>query len=136
MTTFRNDSKNRRGILLSGGVYAFLNSGEVKTVPSHQIKSVPNGLVECDPSGDPLLAPPPADMVHAFDRDGDGAPGGSKANDPPALSGMNRAQLEKQAETEGVDLASIVGTGQGGKVKNDDIANAIEAKREEGSDAS
>lgn len=129
MTTFRNDSKNRRGILLVSGTYAWLNPGEVKTVPGHKVKSVPNGLTECDPIGDALLAPPPADMISRFDHDGDGSPGGSLPYDPPALSGMNRAQLENQAEAEGVDLASIVGTGQGGKVKNDDIAKAIEAKR-------
>ena len=131
MTTFRNDSKNRRGILLSGGVYAFLKPGEVKTVPSHQIKSVPNGLIECDPSGDPLLAPPPADMVSRFDRDGDGREGGSLPHDPPALSGMTKAQLTEQAGKEGVDVAAITGTGQGGKVTNGDIAKAIEAKRAE-----
>jgi pyruvate/2-oxoglutarate dehydrogenase complex dihydrolipoamide acyltransferase (E2) component len=117
MTTYRNDAKNRRGVLLSGGTYAFLNPGETKTIPSHQIVSVPNGLVECDPeASDTTLARPPERLTAQLDE-------------PPALSGMNKAQLTEQAEKEGVKVDAIHGTGQGGKVTNADIVAAIEAQR-------
>lgn len=40
-----------------------------------------------------------------------------------------RAELDKLATSEGVDLAAIVGTGANGRVVNDDVAAAILAKR-------
>lgn len=66
---------------------------------------------------------------HPLDRDGDGHPGGSEPVEPPALSGMSKAELEAQAEAEGVDLEAIEGTGANGNVLVDDIRSAIEAKR-------
>lgn len=75
--------------------------------------------------------PPERAARDAFDHDGDGNPGGSKPQDPPALSGMTRAELEAQAAKEGVDLEAIEGTGASGNVRNDDIKAAIEAKRGE-----
>lgn len=41
----------------------------------------------------------------------------------------DRAELEKLAADEGVDLATVAGTGARGYVKNEDIAAAILAKR-------
>lgn len=200
MTTFRNDAKGRRGILLKGGSYAFIDPGRTATVPSDRIRGVPGGLVEVDAESAeaapaPELAAPPADLAgqmepvegvaaqvlvtvedfdgtpgyvvsapwldesetyadqdvagarqlelreagppegwepsaDPFDHDGDGKPGGSLKDDPPSLSNMTVAQLTEQAGKEGVDVASIKGIGILGRVKADDIRNAIEGKRE------
>lgn len=67
--------------------------------------------------------------LQQLDHDGDGEPGGSKPHEPPALSGMDREALEKQAEIEGVDVSKVEGTGANGNVLVGDIRDAIEAKR-------
>lgn len=201
MTHFRNVSKGRRGILLAGGTYAFLNPGETKNVPAHKIKGIPAGLVEVDPAEVPIegeaeekveldlgrsdeddddegLQPvdypanlviihigddsefivsapwlaepesyvelehaearqaelreigPPEGWVDPLDRDENGAPGGSKPAEPPALSGKTKAELTAIAEAEGVTLPTK-GTGSGGRVIADDFKTAIEKHRSE-----
>jgi len=83
---------------------------------------------ELDPAPPELAEKAGADLQQ-LDHDGDGKPGGSKPHEPPALSGLDRAQLEAEAEAEGVDISAIKGTGAGGNVLMGDIKDAIEAKR-------
>lgn len=128
MTHFRNDSRGTRGILLKGGSYVFIAPGKTGSAPGHRIAGIPQGLVEVDPEADAELDPAPADLSK-FDHDGNGEPGGSKPQEPPALSAMTKDELTAQAEAEGVDIAAIEGTGKDGNVLVDDIRAAIEAKR-------
>lgn len=52
------------------------------------------------------------------------------SDEPAALSGKNREELELIAADEGVDLSGIEGSGKNGNVLNSDIVAAIEAARE------
>lgn len=61
-----------------------------------------------------------------LDHDDDGAPGGSKEHEPPALKGKNKAQLLEIAAAEKVAVAD--------DATNAQIADAIEAKRAGGDD--
>lgn len=63
------------------------------------------------------------DASGTFDHDGNGEDGGSKPNDPPALSGKNKADLLAIAEAENVAIEA--------GATNDDIKTAIELAREE-----
>lgn len=56
-----------------------------------------------------------------LDHDGDGEAGGSIPNEPPALTGKNKAQLLEIAGAEGVEVVD--------GATNADIIAAIEAKR-------
>lgn len=56
-----------------------------------------------------------------LDHDGDGKPGGSEPHEPPALKGLNKKQLLKIAEAEGVEIED--------GATNPAITAAIEAKR-------
>ena len=148
MTTFRNDAKGSRGILLTSGSYVMVDPGQTKTVPGDKVRTFSAGLTQMNPSeaspraaegGDAaeLPAPPssitalyPASTVAAqFDHDDDGKPGGSKPHEPPALSGMRKDELIAQAGKEGLIVEQIKGTGANGNVIADDIRAAIEAKR-------
>lgn len=60
----------------------------------------------------------------AMDANGDGKPGGSLPNDPPALTGKTKAELLKIAEGEGVTIED--------GALNADIVTAIESKRAAG----
>lgn len=60
----------------------------------------------------------------ALDADGDGNPGGSKPQDPPALTGKTKAELLQIAADEG----AVIEDG----ALNADIIAAIELKREAG----
>jgi hypothetical protein len=57
-----------------------------------------------------------------LDHDKNGAPGGSNPDDPPSLSGKNKAELLEIAAAEGVEVED--------GATNDDIKAAIELKRE------
>lgn len=57
----------------------------------------------------------------SLDHDGDGHKGGSTADEPPALTGKNKAQLLEIAAAEGVTVAD--------GATNAQIIEAIEAKR-------
>jgi hypothetical protein len=67
----------------------------------------------------------PADLSQ-LDHDDDGEPGGSLPDEPPALSGKNKAELTAIAQAEGVELAE--------GATNAQIVEAIEAKRAETAD--
>jgi hypothetical protein len=56
-----------------------------------------------------------------LDRDGNGEAGGSKPQEPPALSGLNKTELLKVASDEGVTVED--------GATNAKIVEAIEAKR-------
>jgi hypothetical protein len=145
MAIFKNTARGGRGILLTSGAMITVPAGETKTVPGEQIKSISAGLIEIDPAeaepgrvaegGDEAELPaPPSSLTglgqtDPLDRDGDGNRGGSLAQEPPALSGMNKAQLIEQAGKEGIIVEQIKGTGANGNVIADDIKAAIEAKR-------
>ena len=58
-----------------------------------------------------------------------GAPGAAPAPEPVSLSSMTKAELIAQAETEGVDVTKIKGTGANGNIIAPDYRAAIEAKR-------
>ncbi len=58
----------------------------------------------------------------AFDRDGDGKTGGAAKQNPPALTGKNKAELVEIANSEGVEI-------EDGST-NEDIRSAIELARE------
>lgn len=60
-------------------------------------------------------------QLAALDGDGDGSAGGSKPNDPPALSGLTKAELLEVAEAEGVSVSD--------EATKAEIVEAIEAKR-------
>lgn len=105
-----------------------------------ELPAPPSSLPEIDGSaaeresagtGEPMQPiPAQADgSLSQLDHDGDGKPGGSLAHEPPALSGMTKAQLTDQAVKEGILLDHIKGTGANGNVLADDIRVAIEAKR-------
>lgn len=139
MTTFRNTAKGSRGILLTSGSYVMIEPGQAKTVPGDKIKKLASDLIEVSPAeaepgrvaegGDDAELPAPPSSLSQLDRDGDGQPGGSKAVEPPALSGMRKDDLIAQAEAEGILIEQIKGTGANGNVIADDIRAAIEAKR-------
>lgn len=106
----------------SGGEGGVADSGEIKPKADPIVS-------DADPEqgeGEPAETPADPDPL---DHDNDGEKGGSLPDDPPALSGMTREELEAQAEAEGVDVASIKGTGKDGNVLVGDIRKAIEAKR-------
>lgn len=84
-----------------------------------------------------IVAPGASDTVvtdaapGAFDHDGDGAAGGSKAGDPVALSGKNKAALLEVATAENVTIAK---DSEGidipvSEATNAQIVDAIEAGR-------
>jgi hypothetical protein len=62
------------------------------------------------------------EKLKAFDRDGDGNPGGGAAQDKPGLTGKNKAELTEIAKAEGVEIED--------GATNDDIRSAIELARE------
>lgn len=137
MITLKNDGKGPRAVLMINGLYEFLQPGEQKSIDGSKVKAIPPDVSEvaltASEGGD--LPPQPVDLakrLQQFDHDKDGQPGGSLPHDPPALSEMTRAELNDQAKIEGVDLASIAGTGKNGAVIMADIRNAIEAKRAAG----
>ncbi len=63
----------------------------------------------------------------AFDRDGNGNPGGSKTDDLPGLTGKNKAELLEIAKAENVEVEE--------GATNADIVSAIELAREEAAKA-
>lgn len=137
MITLKNNGKGPRAVLMIAGTYEFLQPGEEKTIDGSKVKAIPPDVSEvaltASESGD--LPPQPVDLakrLEQLDHDNNGQPGGSLPKDPPALSEMTRAELDEQAKLEGVDLASIAGTGKNGSVIMADIRNAIEAKRADG----
>ena len=67
------------------------------------------------------------DDLSQLDHDGDGNPGGDVPNDPPALTGKNKAELIAIAESEGVEIEE--------GATNDAIRDAIEAARQGSEDA-
>lgn len=120
MTILKNTSKGPRAVIMTDASYVFIEPGETKSIAGHRINGIPQGLIEIDPAdladiGDPL-PPKPADL------------GGSDASSKP-LSELKRDELEALAKQEGIDLSKIEGSGRGGNVLNDDIREAIEAKR-------
>lgn len=139
MTTFRNDDKGSRGILLTNGTYVMIDPGQAKSVPGDKVRMVTAGLTQINPAeaepgrvaegGDEAELPAPPSSLQQLDHDGDGQPGGSLPHEPPALSGMTKAQLAEQAIAEGIIVEQIKGTGANGNVLADDIKAAIEAKR-------
>ena len=90
-----------------------------------------NAERQSEGTGEPMQPiPAQADgSLQQLDHDGDGKPGGSLPHEPPALSGMTKAQLAEQAIAEGIIVEQIKGTGANGNVLADDIKAAIEAKR-------
>lgn len=50
MTTFRNDAKGSRGILLANGSYVMIDPGQTKSVPGDKVRIVSAGLTQVDPS--------------------------------------------------------------------------------------
>ena len=66
----------------------------------------------------------PAEDLPQLDHDGDGAPGGSVPDDPPALTGKNKAEL--------LDIAKAEGAVADADMTNKDIIAAIEAVRVSG----
>lgn len=106
----------------SGGEGGVADSGEIKPKADPIVSNAAHEPGE----GDPAEAKSDHDPL---DHDNDGHKGGSLPDDPPALSGMKRDELEAQAKAEGVDLEAIKGTGKDGAVIVADIRNAIEAKR-------
>lgn len=84
-----------------------------------------NALVggdEPDPKVHSVAGDGTTGSTHPLDRDGDGQPGGSKAANPPALTGKTTAQLEEIAAAEGVTFGDDVKT-------NPDRIEAIEKAR-------
>lgn len=118
MTVLKNTSQGPRAILMSDASYVFVRPGQTKSVPGHRIRSIPDGLVEVEAQaladeGDPL-PPKPADLE-------------GLAGKP--LGDLKRDELEALATQEGIDISKIDGSGKGGNVLNDDLRDAIEAKR-------
>ena len=60
-------------------------------------------------------------QLAALDGDGDGKAGGTKPSDPPALSGLTKAELLEVAKAESVELSE--------EATKAEILEAIEAKR-------
>lgn len=131
MASFKNVEKGPRGIRLKNGSCVIVDPGTTRSVPGESIASVTAGLIAVDPQIAPEeqdLPPSPANLAQ-LDHDNDGKPGGSKPHDPPALSGLSRADLEALAQSEGVLIEHIKGTGANGNVLAGDIKAAIEVKR-------
>lgn len=118
---------------LPSGVAEDREGGAEPRSASKAAKAAPSGPVAHDDEDE--LDPAPPELAEKatdkpqLDHDGDGKAGGSKPHDPPALSGMQRDELEAQAKKEGIDLDQVKGTGKGGNVLMGDIIKAIETKR-------
>lgn len=138
MLTLKNNSKGPRLVLMLGNQFERIMPGETRTIDGSKVIGIPDGLEEISAKAAPDRGAVPQQpegldqqvrKPNPPDLDGDGKPGGSLPHDPPALSAMSKAQLERQAQIEGVDLKAIKGTGKEGKLIKADIEAAIEAKR-------
>lgn len=82
------------------------------------IMAEPGEVIEADDFVAEWFAPAKSGPL---DRDENGADGGSKPAEPPALTGKNKAELLEIAKAEGVEIED--------GATNDDIRAAIELKR-------
>lgn len=94
---------------------------EVETGANLAAAKIVEGVAELAETGEALAAPAGKAQLAQLDHDGDGAPGGSRPHDPPALTGRNKEQLVRIAEAEGVSVPD--------GATNKQIVAAIEASR-------
>lgn len=109
MAVLKNTSPGLRGVLLRNGERLWIEPGETVEVAKAAVVGMPDGIAVDG-------------KLPQLDHDKDGEPGGSEPNDPPALSGKNKAELLEIAAAEGVEIEE--------GAKNADIVSAIELARE------